>query len=176
MIIWTFDWWKVPSITWSYAHMITDHSVKVWWKKFMSEICTRRWVIDRHVGICSTSRSTSRAGSFSTVTFRMGVWGYRPQRAELNIEVSPKTAKFENFVFPPIFKNRLLTFLRDALTKAHPSSKYQFNWIENNSLSTNQYHSFNNWKRGDLRAVISNQHSWQPRSTFRSSRFYYVDV
>ena len=33
------------------------------------------------------------------------------QRAELNIEVSPKTAKFEKFVFPPIFKNCLLTFL-----------------------------------------------------------------
>jgi hypothetical protein len=48
------------------------------------------------------------------------------QRAELNIEVSPKTAKFEKFVFPPIFKNRLLTFLRDALTMAHPC-KYQFN-------------------------------------------------
>ena len=35
-------------------------------------------MIDLHVGICSVSSSASRAGSFSTVTFRMGVWGYRP--------------------------------------------------------------------------------------------------
>ena len=36
---------------------------------------------------------------------------YPTQRTELNIEVSPKTAKFEKFVLPPIFKNCLLTFL-----------------------------------------------------------------
>jgi hypothetical protein len=97
------------------------------------------------------------------------------QRAELNIEVSPKTAKFEKFVFPPIFKNCLLTFLWDAIIMAHPC-KYQFNWIENITLSTNHYHSFNNWKLPDLIAVLSCRCSWQPRSTIRSGSFCDADV
>jgi hypothetical protein len=47
-------------------------------KKIKNTSLKRRCVIDLHVGICSVSSSASRAGSFSTVTFRMGVWGYRP--------------------------------------------------------------------------------------------------
>jgi hypothetical protein len=35
-------------------------------------------MIDRRVGICSGSTSAGRAGSFSTVTVRMGVWVHRP--------------------------------------------------------------------------------------------------
>ena len=85
MIIWTSDWWLVIGrvlyhvIICAYEHPQPFFGVS--WrvvKKFKSKFCTRRCMIDRRVGICSSSTSAGRAGSFSTVTVRMGVWVHRP--------------------------------------------------------------------------------------------------